>query len=84
MRREAVREGTEATRLRPLAEDAVDGPLALEMLARIYTLLGDAASAIDKLEMLLSIPSHLSSELIRLDPCWEPLRQHERFSRLVR
>jgi serine/threonine-protein kinase len=84
MRDEAIRNGTEATRLLPVSEDAVDGPLALEMLARIYTLLGDADAAIDRLEMLLAIPSHLSAEIIRLDPVWEPLRHHERFARLVR
>jgi serine/threonine-protein kinase len=83
MRQEAVREGTEATRLRPVSEDAVDGPLATEMLARIYTMLGDADDAIDRLEILLSIPSHLSVESLRLDPLWAPLRHHERFLRLV-
>ena len=84
MRSEALRAGTEATRLRPVSDDAVDGPLALEMLARIYTMLGDADTAIDRLEMLLSIPSHLSAELIRLDPVWAHLGHHDRFVRLTR
>ena len=84
LREEAIREGTEATRLRPMTEDAVDGLLAVEMLARIFTFLGDHDTAIDRLEMLLSVPSHLSNHSLRLDPAWEPLRQHERFSRLTR
>ncbi len=84
MHEEAVQEGTEATRLRPMSEDAVDGPLAVETLARIYTMLGDHDTAIDRLEMLLSVPSHLSSHSLRLDPVWVPLRQHERFLRLTR
>jgi serine/threonine-protein kinase len=84
LRLQAVQEGTEATRLRPVTEDAVDGPLAVETLARIYTILGDVETAIDRLEMLLSIPSHVSAQSIRLDPAWAPLRQHERFQRLVR
>jgi len=83
MRDEAIREGTEATRLRPVSEDAVDGPLAVEMLARIHAMLGDANSAIDRLETLLSIPSHLSGESLRLDPIWQPLRQYDRFLRLM-
>jgi hypothetical protein len=67
-----------------MSDDAVDGLLAVETLARIYTMLGDHDTAIDRLERLLSVPSHLSSHSLRLDPVWVPLRQHERFLRLTR
>lgn len=81
-RDDALREGTESVRLRPIAEDAVDGIDACEALARIHTMLGDFDSAIDRIEMLLSVPSTMSTELLRLDPIWDPLRQHPRFLRL--
>ncbi len=81
---DAVREGLHATRLSPISVDAVDGPVAMEMLARIYTILGDHEAAIDQLEMLLSIPSHVSTESIRLDPAWSPLLEHTRFRQLLR
>jgi serine/threonine-protein kinase len=80
---DAVREGTEATRLWPIAEDAVDGTVACEALARIYTMLGEQDAAIDKLEMLLSVPSLLSRQLLQLDPVWASLREHPRFQRLA-
>ncbi len=53
-RDDAVREGVEATRLVPMADDVVDGAVASEVLARIYTMLGESDSAISRLEMLLS------------------------------
>jgi hypothetical protein len=46
-------------------------------------MLGEYETAIDKLEMLLAIPSHLSEQILGLDPAWTPLRGHERFLRLI-
>jgi hypothetical protein len=34
---------------------------------------------LDLIEILLSIPSDLSVALLRLDPVWDPLRDHPRF-----
>jgi tetratricopeptide (TPR) repeat protein len=81
---DAVREGLEATRLRPMVEDIVDGAVASEVLARIYVMTGDADAAINRLEVLLSGPSLLSRELLRLDPIWAPLADNRRFQELIR
>ena len=83
-RHEAIHEGVEATRLLPVADDVVDGTVACEMLARIYAMLGEPDAAIGKLEMLLSGPSLLSKQILRLDPVWAPLAGHPRFQRLIR
>ena len=79
---DAIREGTKAIRLRPISEDAVDGADACESMAQIFTMLGELDSAIDRIEMLLSVPSLMSVERLRLDPIWEPLREEERYRRL--
>ncbi len=42
-----------------------------------------ALVAIDQLEFLLSRPGVLSVSLLRLDPTWDPLRDHPRFQRLL-
>lgn len=44
----------------PVSKDALDGPLYVQRLARIYAILGEYDPAIEKLEYLLSIPSPLS------------------------
>jgi hypothetical protein len=33
--------------------------------------------------MLLSIPSEISPAWLRIDPGWDPLRDHPRFKKLV-
>ncbi len=42
-----------------------------------------ALVAIDQLEFLLSRPGELSVALLRLDPTWDPLRDHPRFQKLL-
>lgn len=51
----------------------------IEDLARIYVMVCELDKAVEKLEFLLSIPGELSVPLIRLDPAWDPLRDHPRF-----
>ena len=44
---------------------------------------GRPEAAIDRLEYLLSVPSDWSAWWLRLDPAWDPLREHPRFKALV-
>jgi tetratricopeptide (TPR) repeat protein len=80
---EAASQGMRAVEARPISRDAVDGPLVLVNLARIYTLLGRADAAIDQLQLVLSKPGPLSPGWLRADPFWAPLRGNPRFERLV-
>ncbi|MBA7620237.1 hypothetical protein ES703_27582 [subsurface metagenome] len=82
-REEAIREGKLAVEINPLSKDALYGPMLILNLAEIYTLLGEQDAAIDQLEVLLSIPSELSVPLLKLDPQWDPLREHPRFKALL-
>jgi serine/threonine-protein kinase len=51
----------------------------------IYTVVGEYEEAINQLEYLMSIESGdiVSIPVLRLDPMWDPLRQHPRFQRLL-
>jgi serine/threonine-protein kinase len=63
--------------------EAWRGLYAVEALAQVYTMVGEHEAAITELEGLLSIPSHLSAAVLRMEPRWDPLREHPRFRRLV-
>ncbi len=80
---EAIREGKLGMELYPVSKDALDGPYYVILLAVIYVMVGEYDAALDKIEYLLSIPSDLSVPLLRLDPQWDPLRDHPRFKRLL-
>jgi serine/threonine-protein kinase len=80
---EAIREAQAAVKLLPVSKDAYAGLYAVRALAAVYTTVGEHDAAIDQLEYLLSIPSLWSAWDLRLDPRWDPLRNHPRFKKLV-
>ena len=78
-----LREAKLAVELLPVTKEAMKGPYRVEDLARIYVMVGEHDKAIDQLEHLLFIPGPLSIPLLRLDPAWDPLRDHPRFQKLL-
>jgi serine/threonine protein kinase/Flp pilus assembly protein TadD len=81
---EAIRVGKRAVELVPVTENAVVGPFRVEDLAFTYTLAGEYDEALNQIEHLLSIPSWLSIPLLRIDPRWDPLRNHPRFQEMLK
>ena len=80
---EAIREGKKAVELYPVSKDADEGQSVVLDLAVIYTMVGEYEAALDEIEYLLSIPSETSVPWLRLDPIWDPLREHPRFQELL-
>ena len=80
---DAIREARKAVELLPVSKDAYSGVNRVWTLAAVYTMVGEHDAAIDQLEYLLSIPSWASAWDLRLDPVWDPLREHPRFKKLV-
>jgi len=64
-------------------EDAWDGRFVAEELARILTQAGEADAALDEIEQILAGPGYLSVHRLRLDPRWDPIRDHPRFQALL-
>jgi len=80
---DALRECGRAVELRPVASDAIEGPILLEQLAAIQAKVGEADAAIATLTGLMAIPALISAPLLRIDPKWAPLRSDPRFRRLA-
>jgi tetratricopeptide (TPR) repeat protein len=80
---DAIREGERAVALMPVSKDAFSGPAIVQSLAGVYSLVGEPEAAIDQIEYLLSIPNPLTVGWLRVDPAWDPLRDHPRFQALL-
>ena len=80
---DAIREGKLGVELCLVSKDAVTGPDRVIDMAFIYVHVGDCDAALDEIEYLLSIPCEFSVPLLRLDPRWDPLREHPRYKDLL-
>jgi hypothetical protein len=75
----------------PIEKDVVSGAGPIETLARIAAQMGEPDRGIAALQQLLSIPGTgalekympLTPALLRLDPMFDPLRNHPRFQELA-
>jgi TolB-like protein/Flp pilus assembly protein TadD len=79
----ALTEAKRATELLPESKDAFEGPQMTENLAAVYAVLGDADSAIDILDGLLTRPGTVTVEMLKLNPVWDHIRSNPRFTELL-
>ncbi len=80
---DAMRERALAVELLSMSKEAWRGAQRVEDLARIYTMVGEYDAAIDQLDSLLAVPSPSAVPRLRIDPAFDPLRDHPRFQALL-
>jgi serine/threonine-protein kinase len=78
----AIAEAQRAMDLRPENKDAFEGPQITEQVAQVYAILGDNARAIELLDGLLSRPSEVTLQTLKVNPAWDPLRNDPGFQAL--
>jgi eukaryotic-like serine/threonine-protein kinase len=79
----AIREGEMAVRMRPISEYGFQGSWSNLELAYIFTWSGKVEEAVDLIELLLTVPSYINRNWLRLNPDWDPLRDQPRFQELI-
>ena len=79
----AVAEARRATDLRPESKDAFGGPEITEGVAEVHAVLGDNDLALEILDGLLSRPSGVTVQGLKVNPIWDSLRSDPRFQALI-
>lgn len=82
-RENAMYHANRAVELVPLRKDALVGATLQLIYAGVLSRLGDLDEAVTILEAMMRVPAELSVPLLRLDPQWDPLRDHPRFVALL-
>ncbi|NQV42254.1 MAG: hypothetical protein HQ506_07875 [Candidatus Marinimicrobia bacterium] len=80
---EATKLGKLAIQKRPNETYPVDGFDYIYRLAEVYSITGEADLAFDLLESLLTYPNPVSIWMIKLNPFFDSLREHPRYSNLI-
>ena len=52
-------------------------------VAEVYAILGESDRAIEILDRLLSRPSGVTTQALKINPIWDPLRRDPRFQGLI-
>src|SRR5438132_2372649 len=79
----ALTEARRATEILPETKDAFGGPEITEGVAEVCAVVGENARALELLDGLLSRPSALTVQILKLSPAWDPLRKDPRFQALI-
>jgi len=79
----ALAEARRATELQPETKDAFGGPEITEGVAQVHAILGENDRAIEILEGLLSRPSAVTAQALKVNPIWDPLRSDPGFQALL-
>ncbi|PYI54169.1 MAG: hypothetical protein DMC62_04660 [Verrucomicrobia bacterium] len=79
----ALAEAQRATELLPESKDAFGGPEIAAGMAEVHVILGDNGRAIEILDGLLSRPSAVTVQGLKINPIWDPLRNDPRFQALL-
>jgi serine/threonine-protein kinase len=79
----ALAEAQRASELLPESRDAFSGPDITEGVAQVHAIVGENDRAIEILDGLLSRPSSVTVQTLRVNPIWDPLRNDPRFQALL-
>ncbi|MDQ2824622.1 MAG: hypothetical protein M3R29_04160 [Verrucomicrobiota bacterium] len=79
----AIAEAQRAQQLLPESVDAFEGPQITQSLAEVYAITGDATRAIEILDGLFKRPSAITTQLLKLQLAWDPIRKDPRFQALI-
>jgi tetratricopeptide (TPR) repeat protein len=78
-----IQEGRRVLEMRPISEDAFQGPHLAMRVAVLYAWANQPELAFEQLDILIKIPGGLTYGDLKTYPGWDPLRKDPRFDKLL-
>jgi len=66
-----------------MSKDVLGGSQYVFRLAEIHSIIGNQDNAIDKLDLLLSMPSEVTVAFLKIDSMFDPVRENPRFQQMI-
>jgi tetratricopeptide (TPR) repeat protein len=83
MKEKAIQTANKAVELEPISKNALTAPDRYRWLSYIYSMVGEYDEALDEIELLFSVPYYYTTWDLKLNPFYDPLRDHPRFQELI-
>jgi tetratricopeptide (TPR) repeat protein len=83
LKEKAIQIAQKAVELEPISKNAINGPARHKRLSYVYLMVGEYDKALDEIELLLSVPYYYTTWDLKLNPVWDPMRDHPRFQELI-
>jgi tetratricopeptide (TPR) repeat protein len=83
MKKEAIEAGRKALEMLDFSKDALGGFEPEMDMVRILIMVGEYDEAIIRLDNIMERHGDITAEILKLDPFWDPVRDHEKFKEIV-
>lgn len=83
LKEEAIRAGEKAIDLLGFRKDALVGVNQEMAMVRILVMTGDYDEAMTRLENVIGRHGYVTSEGLRIDPFWDPVRNNQKFQEII-
>jgi TolB-like protein/thioredoxin-like negative regulator of GroEL len=83
LKEEAIMAGEKAIEILGFEKDAYMGHFQEMAMVRILVMTGEYDEAMKRLENVISRHGYVTAEELRIDPFWDPVRNHEKFREIV-
>ena len=81
---ESIREGRRVLEMRPISEDAFEGPVIATNVALVYVWVNRLDLAFEQLNIVIHLPNpRLTYGDLKTNPGWDPLRNDPRFDKVL-
>jgi len=83
LKEQALEAGRKALEILDSSKDALGGYLREMDMVRILLMVGEYDDALIKLDQVIKHNGFWSVEILKLDPFWDPVRDHEKFKEII-